>query len=340
MNHAKFSVIRRYWYLVALCFFLIGCDFSDKKGNGPDQLLNSVPYKGLTDSIRKFPDTARLYAQRGLLLSQNDHHELATSDYKKAWELNPVEPMALEYVSNLMLVNKPREAIAFLKECIATWPQSTELNRRLSEIYEQTGQHSRAIAQYDEILATDSTNFEAWYNKAILLSRLKDTAGAIAALERSYAEQPVYYNGITLAGFYATMRNPKTPALCDELIAKDLTNAYPDAHFIKGLYFSYIKKYDSANAMFNECISRDWRFSDAHIEKGVILYEKKQYDDALKILKTAVTVANTNADAFFWIARCYEATGDRELALKNYQRALAIDENYEEAREGIRRLKS
>jgi tetratricopeptide (TPR) repeat protein len=324
---------------MAMSLFLCSCDFSDKKGDASENILGSAPYRGLTDSIRRFPNEPRLFSERALLLSQNDHHELATADYKKAWDLNPAEPTALGYVNNLMLVNKPREAVSFLKECIATWPQSIDLHRRLSEIYEHTGQHSRAISQYDEILASDSTNFEAWYNKGILLSRLEDTAGAIAALERSYAAQPIYYNGITLAGFYATRRDPKTPAICDELIAKDLEGVQPDAHFIKGLYYSYLKKYDSADALFNECIRRDWRFADAHVEKAIILYEKKDYQGALKILRTALSVANTNADAYYWIARCFESTGNTEAAQKNYERALTLDPDYEEAKEGIRRLR-
>lgn len=339
MNYEKLRVFKRHWYVVVLSLFLCSCDFSDKKGNTSENILGSAPYAGLTDSIGRFPKEPRLYAERALLLSQNDQHELATADYKKAWELNPVEPIAMQYVNNLMLVNKPREGIAFLKECIVRWPTSIDLRRRLSEIYEQIGQHSRAIGEYDEILANDSANFEAWYNKGILLARLEDTAGAIAALERSYAAQPIYYNGITLAGFYAKMRDPRTPAICDELIAKDMEGTQPDAHFIKGLYFSYIKKYDSANALFDECIRRDWRFADAHVEKAIIFYEKKNYEEALKVLRTALSVDNTNADAYFWTGRCLEADGNTDQAEKYYQRALAMDPDYEEARDAIRRLR-
>jgi len=53
----------------------------------------------------------------------------------------------------------------------------------------------------------------------------------------------------------------------------------------------------------------------------------------------AATVANTNADAWYWMGRCYEEQGKKDLALVNYERALAIDKGFEEAREGIRRLK-
>ncbi|WP_350340127.1 tetratricopeptide repeat protein [Paraflavitalea speifideaquila] len=53
----------------------------------------------------------------------------------------------------------------------------------------------------------------------------------------------------------------------------------------------------------------------------------------------AATVSNTSADAYYWMGRCYEALRQPEEALQNYQRALSLDKGFDEAREGIRRLK-
>ena len=159
MNIMKFRLFRASCYVLIGSLLFTGCDFSDKKADSADKVLRSPRYLSLSDSIKQFPNEAMLYAERGLLLSQHDNHELATADYKEPWELDPSEGMANEYVNNLMLVNKPREAIDFLKECIANWPESTELHRRLSEIYEQIGQHARALQQYDDLLQQDSANF-------------------------------------------------------------------------------------------------------------------------------------------------------------------------------------
>jgi tetratricopeptide (TPR) repeat protein len=91
--------------------------------------------------------------------------------------------------------------------------------------------------------------------------------------------------------------------------------------------------------MFNECIRRDWKFTDAYIEKGIVLHDLKKYDSALKVFTMAATISNTNPDAWYWMGRCYEALGNKDLALVNYQRALAIDKKFGEAREGIKRVK-
>ena len=52
-----------------------------------------------------------------------------------------------------------------------------------------------------------------------------------------------------------------------------------------------------------------------------------------------IKVSNTYADGYFWIGRCYEATGHKEEATLFYQRALALDKDFTEARERIQRLK-
>jgi len=52
------------------------------------------------------------------------------------------------------------------------------------------------------------------------------------------------------------------------------------------------------------------------------------------------TVSNTDADAYYWMGRCFEATGKKDDAITNYQRALALDRTFSEAREALRRLNS
>jgi tetratricopeptide (TPR) repeat protein len=323
--------------LVGLLCWLCSCSSGNEKVSA-EKILSAPPYAGLTDSIKQFPQNQDLYLQRGVLLSQNNMHELAMADYKKAWELKPEEYIALQYVSNLMLVNRPGDAIQLLKESLAKWPANPDLHRRLSEIYTQIGETRKAISQYDEWARQDSMNFEIWYEKGVLLAQLSDTPAAIQALEKSYKVQPINYNGLALASLYAATLNPKVITVCDDLIRKDTSGIINDVLYLKGSYYSDTKEYAKAMQMFNECISRDWKFTDAYIEKGIVLRDLNKTDSALKVFIMAATVANTNADAWYWIARCYEDQGKKELALVNYKRALAIDKKFEEAREGVRRL--
>ena len=185
----------------------ISCGSSaDSRKKDPFLALNYPPFDGITDSIKKFPDNAVLYLRRASLLSQSKLQDLATPDYKKAWELTRDEGVELEYISNLLLTNQVDSSIRLLKEGTAQFPENREFNRRLGEVYLQQQQPDSAMRQFNIILSKDSSNFEAWYDKGTLLATLKDTTGATQALERSFALMPINYSGMALAGIYAAQK--------------------------------------------------------------------------------------------------------------------------------------
>lgn len=321
---------------------IFSCASDDKTAAKPinNKLLESPSFQGLTDSINESPENVELLLRRATLLSQNNLHQAATPDYKKAWEITNDEGIALEYASNLLLSSRVADAMRLLKESAVTFPENTEFTRRLAEIYLQNGQNEKALAEYNRITAADSTNFEAWFDKGTLLARLKDTAAAVRALETSFTLLPINYTGMALANIYVAQKDPRALEICDILLERDSAGVQTEPVYMKGMYYTAIK--DNANAIkqFDECIKRDWKMTDAYIEKGIIFYEMKQYQKALDIFNMAATVSNTDADAYFWMGRCFEATGKRDQAIINYERALALDDSFTEARTALQRLNS
>jgi tetratricopeptide (TPR) repeat protein len=319
---------------VLILSLIVGCT-----NDAEVDVLAEPPYARLTDSIKKFPSNADLLLRRGELLAQNDKHELANLDFKSAWEKEQSEHVAMAYVSNLFLVNKPRQAVKLLEESVKKFPDNPEFRRRLSEAYIQIGSADKAMMQYDSILNINPANFEAWYEKGMLLTELKDTAGALAAFEQSYHLQPLTLNGVPLANLYAETKNPKAIEICDELIRKDSAGESLDPVYIKGIYYSNTRQHKLAIEQFEQCIRKDWKFTDAYIEKGIILYEIKNIDEALQTFKLASTISPRYPDTYYWQGRCYEAIGKKEEAMENYIRAYSLDRNFVEARERIENLR-
>lgn len=326
-----------------LIFVLIAfthCNRFDRNNNSASsEKLNDQPFKELTDSIGQFPERAELYFRRGTLLSQHELHELAFSDFNKAWKSDPNEITALAYVSNLLVTGKEQNAIRLLEQCVKNYPGNIEFKRRLSETYLQSGNNAKALSEYNTITASDSGNFEAWYEKGLLLAQLKDTANAIYALEKAYALQPLQLYGIHLANLYAETKDANALDLCDELIRKDTLEELTDALFVKGIYFANTNKNMEALELFDYCIKRDWKFTEAYIEKGIILYHQQNVDEALKTFALAAKVSNTYADAYYWMGRCFETIGNENDAKDNYSMALALDRNFPEAKEALDRIK-
>lgn len=319
---------------------LAGCGLvGDKSANGFDEILQQPPYKSISDSIARMPADAGLLLRRAELLTRNNQHDIAYYDYRKSWEQLPSENSALLLTSNLFLTGRSREALELLKKCTRQYPANTEFLRRLGEAYTQNGDTAAALALYEDLLRQDSSNFEALYEKGILFTKMKDTASAIAVFEKAYRLQPVLQNGLALANLYAETRNEKVIALCDALQQRDTARDFSDPVFLKGVYYSNIKEYPKALALFDEAINRDWRFIEPYIEKGIIFFEQKNYDEALKTFQFATNISYTNADNYYWMGKCYEAIGKKEDAIDYYYKALTFDKNFKEARDAVNRLK-
>ena len=59
----------------------------------------------------------------------------------------------------------------------------------------------------------------------------------------------------------------------------------------------------------------------------------------MKTVQKANLVSNSFTDAYYWMGRCYEALGNRELAIDNYKKTLGLDPDYKEAKEALDKIK-
>jgi len=323
---------------VFIVLAIYSCSEEAEKKPDITAILGKAPFKGITDSIKRDPENVELLLRRAVLLSQNNQHEAATPDYRKAWQVTGDEGVAQEYASNLLLTEEVAAAIQLLEEGNRKFPENTEFSRRLAEIYRQNGDNRRALKEYEKILMRDSTNFEAWFDHGMLLSALHDTTRALRSLERSFDLLPINYTGMALANIYVARRDPRALEICDLLLERDSSGVHTEPVYMKGVYYSETGQTNKAIAQFDECIKRDWKMTDAYIEKGILYFEGKKFESALKTFNMAATVSNTDADAYFWMARCLEATGKHAEAKANYERALALDQGFSEAREALLRL--
>jgi tetratricopeptide (TPR) repeat protein len=322
--------------LLVLLFFVPGCR-THENGAGED-LLKTQPYASLTDSIDQFPGNASLYLRRAELLSRNNQHEIAFNDFKKSWDLNQDEQTAFEYVSNLSITGKSAEALKFLQDCIVKFPADQEFKRLLSDAYMQSGRPAEALMIFDNLIKTDSSDAEAWYEKGKLLEQTHDTLNAISSLKKAYILLPTITYSLELADIYAEKNNREAIRLCDEVLSRDSARELTDPFFIKGIYFSNTRQYDEAVIQFDSCIGRDWKLTDAYIEKGIAFFKEKNYDNALNTFRMAASVTLTSPDAYFWIGRCYEAINKKEEAAQYYQKALLLDRDFSEARAALKRV--
>jgi tetratricopeptide (TPR) repeat protein len=314
-------------------------DACRNKNNQAEEPVFGFPaYKSLNDSIGQFPQDASLYLRRAMRLTQENAHELASSDFQKAWSLQPLLENALPFAANLEILGKHRERLSLLESLNRRYPANPQVSRLLADSYAVSGKPGKALQIYNDMIAKDSLNPETQYEKALLLEQLKDTAGAIIALQKAYAAQGVGTYGLELAHLYAEQKNPRALEICNFILKQDSAGILIDPFFIKGIYYANIKQYRKAIAEFDSCILRDWKTTDAYLEKGRAYFHMENFKAAMQTFNMAITVTNTDPDAYFWLGRSYEAMNRKADATNNYLKAISLDNDFTEARQRLEKL--
>ena len=327
-----FSLVTAGLILISSC--------NDKGTDSPfGEILNRPPYAGLTDSIKQEPENDELFFRRAVLLNTNNLPEPALADFKTAWEIKKDERYAYG-ISNLLLDKKPDSAILFLKQSLADLPNSFLLQLTLARSYDAQGRTDEALKLCNEILQKNPEQVDVIKMKAALLSKKGNIAEAISILEKAYQLTPYDIDlNYDLAYKYAENKNAKVIILCDSLIKIDTLNLHAEPYYYKGIYFSNINNKEKALALFDDAIKHDYNYLNAYIEKARVLYDQKKFGDALKAAQLANTISPKFPDAYFWVAKCQEAMGQKEEATINYQRAYGLDNSFTEAKEAADKLK-
>jgi len=73
---------------------------------------------------------------------------------------------------------------------------------------------------------------------------------------------------------------------------------------------------------------------------GFNLIQEKKFEEAIEVFKHCISVYPDFWMAYHNLAYCYQQTGDRELAIKNYEKTLQLNPDNQVAAERLKKLKS
>jgi tetratricopeptide (TPR) repeat protein len=231
-------------------------------------------------------------------------------------------------------------SIELLKAEIKKYPDSLILIQNLIEQYRNENYYDSAILLTNQEIAKDSNNAYLWNIKATLFFENRDTLQAINALEKAIEVFPLPEYLVALGTIYAEIRSKNALMIADELLERNRTKSGKDAWFIKGLYYNYINEPKNAIPFLDSCLRTDYTYMYAYREKAIALYNLSKYEDAIEVLKRAVTIQNNFDEGYFWMGKCYEKLGQKEDAIESYQNALLYDKDFIEAREALNNIQN
>jgi tetratricopeptide (TPR) repeat protein len=236
------------------------------------------------------------------------------------------------------------EALPFiqLKKLIHQYPDSARLYDALIDQYATLKNYKMATAWADSAILQDSVkNFQYWFVKGDLFRQNLQYDSAVynyeVYLKNFPDDEDILMN---LANTFAEAGNVKCIPLTDRLMKGFPTNETKSrSFFIRGIFYARTKQWPLADENFDKAIQIDYQFSEAYIEKGIALFDQQKTAAAQAVFNQLKEINNTYPDAYYWIAKCQEASNHKDSALLNYQKAYGLDKTYTDAKDAVERLK-
>ncbi|MDR3626754.1 MAG: tetratricopeptide repeat protein [Ignavibacteriaceae bacterium] len=107
-----------------------------------------------------------------------------------------------------------------------------------------------------------------------------------------------------------------------------------------GIVYSLQGKLDMAIEECKKAIELEPEYEDSYNNIGLYLISLGKEDEAIVWFEKAIEVDNDNSNciSFYHLGRIYEKKGDWMKALRNFNRAISIDTNYEPAQNALIKL--
>lgn len=123
--------------------------------------------------------------------------------------------------------------------------------------------------------------------------------------------------------------------ICNKMLIDDSTNV-DMINMLSEIYY-FKDYYDSSLVYSNQVLKIDPINLEAIFRKSLILFRKNDYKLSLNLLNkyTLLLKEKTGTDAYYYIAKCYEYIGNKQLALNNYMLNIKYNNNFAHAHNAL-----
>jgi len=273
-----------------------------------------------TFAINNPSDPVAQYKYAFHMHSQNNFNE-ALAYYKKTIALNPKFTDA--YLNTAVIYkqkNQLSDAAATIQNGLIALPNNAQLKDMMSSLNSEnatekfqhainlynSGKYAESIAEYQKIILISEPDSDIYLNLGAAYQASKKYTDSIASYKKSIEINPknstaYYYLGTVYSAQFNNTEAVKyyTKALAIDPANNDIKQALQDAK-------QAIKDYQEKNSL----------------QKGIDLYNKGKYNEALLQFNTLAMKNTENSDIYYYRGMVYDQLKKYQLAIADYKLAI------------------
>lgn len=291
-----------------------------------------------TRAIEAAPDNAQAYLDRAEAYNLYESYDQAIQDLKNAIRLdsNLVEAWHLLADTYLDYYNS-RMAMNTLYEAAERFPTRVPTLLKLTEYQYLLTLPTAAEKTIERILLLDPLNAEAWFWRGMIARDAEKNTEAIQAFQKATELDPFLTDAwIECGKLLSKEGKPLALRFFQNAVQLDSLNA-PAWHALAE-YHQDRNDLDAALATYRELVRLIPHYPDAFYNSGLIWLEKDSLQQAKSQFDLTIKVDPTFAKAYLARGNVQELLGDANAARRDYEQALILEPNLQQASQALDRL--
>lgn len=293
----------------------------------------------LCKAIDKNPKNPEAYYSRATYYYNRGYIDEAKTDMFECLKLDDKTAKYFILMSDIYFAEKETDQTEeMLQRAIAIEPKNNEARLKLAELYFHLRMFTECNSTLDAALQQEKFNPKVHLIRGFCLKEMQDTVGAMRMFQLCIDQNPSEVKAfLELGYFYQQKLDPIAADYYRNALLVEPDNA--EINFNLAKLYQDLGETEKAIEQYKIVLKIKEDHLPALNNLGyVYMVDMNQYDEALALFNRAVSTEPRFVEALCNRAVCYECMEKYDKARENYNAALKILPNYEEAVAGLNRL--
>lgn len=332
--------MKRTILFLALLAVLASCGHKKNTPTDPnpkDSLVTSLNL--INDQIKNDPDNPNLLYERSKIYYNQKMVDKALEDINKAVSLDSTKaPFFLHQSDVYYALNKISEAKKAIEKSLKLDPKSREANVKMGELQYYLKDYGNAFKYLDDALRIDPYYAKAYFIKGLCFKENGDTSLAVSSFRTCVEQDPDYFHAyMQLGDIMAKQNNPLAIDYYSNAIR--VNGSMVEAFYGLAYFYQEHGQPEEAIEVYEDLLKVDPRNAPAKHNIGyTYLFKLNEPGKSISYFTDAILDDQKLVNAFYHRGYAYEKLGNKDLAIKDYKKSLALDPEFDLARQRLKKL--
>ncbi len=296
--------------------------------------------RSISTKINKNPFTGENYYLRANTFFYQSQFDFAIQDYNTALKIEPKNPLYRYRLAETYLEKDSAnyiKAAAQLKAALQLKPDYQEAQYLYAKLLLARQQYAECDPLLEKLKQTEDFGIKAQLLQIVSFKEQRDTTKALQVLDRVLVKDPNNFDATMQKALFLLEKDIEIASqYADKALALDEFS--PEALYIKALILQRKSKFADAEILYNRVIKINPSHVFAHYNLAVIQALFENYSSVIDLCGKIIDLESENYKAFTLRGFAFEAQGNKEAARNDYQAALNIKPDYEQALQYLNEL--